>query len=188
MNGDKGTYGRFLAKNGENVILRPLTPHDIDELVTYINDFVDEREVDPNLGVIFDKKITKEEEAEWIAKLLGAVESGRAVTVAAFAGDRIVGNGDVIAGVYDDERHHGKLGITVSRGYRNLGIGKEIMKKLIELSRIAGLKTIELEVFANNPRAIHLYESVGFKQAGIIPKKIFRKDRFIDIIVMSIVL
>jgi ribosomal protein S18 acetylase RimI-like enzyme len=70
--------------------------------------------------------------------------------------------------------------------YRDQGIGLQMMKTLVDESRKAGLKTIELEVFASNPRAIHVYEAAGFKQVGRIPKKIFRKGRFTDIIVMAI--
>jgi RimJ/RimL family protein N-acetyltransferase len=138
--------------------------------------------------VIFDRSMTREEEADWIAKLLSGVESGTAVSVAAVAAGRIVANGDVFAGAYEDERHHGKLGITVAREYRNLGIGTEVVGRLVKLSRAAGLKTLELEAFANNPRAVHVYQKCGFNMVGIIPKKICRRGRFIDIVVMSTVL
>jgi RimJ/RimL family protein N-acetyltransferase len=60
-----------------------------------------------------------------------------------------------------------------------------MMRSLIKESRKAGLKTIELEVFANNPRAIHVYERTGFREAGRIPKKMVRNGRFIDSIVMA---
>jgi len=52
-------------------------------------------------------------------------------------------------------------------------------------SRRAGLKTLQLEVLANNARAIHVCEKTGFKQVGRIPKKIHRESRFFDIILMS---
>jgi putative acetyltransferase len=60
-----------------------------------------------------------------------------------------------------------------------------MMRTLVKESRKAGLKTIQLEVFANNPRAIHVYERTGFKEAGRIPKKMLRNGKFIDSIVMA---
>ena len=60
-----------------------------------------------------------------------------------------------------------------------------MMRTLVKESRKAGLKTIELEVFANNPHAIHVYERTGFKEAGRIPKKMLRNGKFIDSVVMS---
>ena len=60
-----------------------------------------------------------------------------------------------------------------------------MMRTLIQESRKAGLKTVQLEVFANNPRAIHVYERTGFKESGRIPKKMLRYGKFIDSIVMT---
>jgi RimJ/RimL family protein N-acetyltransferase len=56
---------------------------------------------------------------------------------------------------------------------------------MVKESRKAGMKTVELEVFANNPRATHVYEKTGFKEVGRIPKKMLRKERFIDAVVMA---
>jgi RimJ/RimL family protein N-acetyltransferase len=91
----------------------------------------------------------------------------------------------VTRGSYEDTKHHGYLGIAISRKHRDQGLGLEMMRILVKESRKAGLKTIELEVFANNPRAIHVYEKTGFKEAGRIPKKMLRNGKFLDSIVMA---
>ena len=98
----------------------------------------------------------------------------------------MIGNCEVTRGKVSDEFHHGTLGISVSKEYRNAGIGREMLRTAIEECRKENLKTIELEAFGNNQRAIHLYESVGFKQVGVIPKKMQRNGRFYDSVVMSI--
>jgi RimJ/RimL family protein N-acetyltransferase len=108
------------------------------------------------------------------------------VHVVAEADGKMIANSQVTRGKQSDEFYHGKLGIVIHWDYRDFGIGLEMMKTLIEESRELGLKTIELETFASNPRAIHVYEKAGFKQVGRDPKKIFRRDHHIDIIVMSI--
>jgi RimJ/RimL family protein N-acetyltransferase len=149
---------------------------------------VAEREVDPDFGILLDKRQSLESEADYLANKLVSIEKSEQVSVVAESGGKLIGNSEVTRGKTSDEFHHGKLGIALLREYRDLGIGLEMMKTLVDESRSLGLKTIELEVFANNPKAIHVYEKVGFKQAGRIPKKIFRGDRFTDIIVMSIVL
>ncbi len=47
-------------------------------------------------------------------------------------------------------------------------------------------KTLELEVFADNARAQHVYEKLGFVQQGI-RREVFLKDRrFVDSIMMSL--
>jgi ribosomal protein S18 acetylase RimI-like enzyme len=91
----------------------------------------------------------------------------------------------VTRGSYEDTKHHGYLGIAISRKHRDQGLGLEMMRTLVKESRKAGLKTIQLEVFANNQRAIHVYEKTGFKEAGRIAKKMLRNGKFIDSIVMA---
>jgi RimJ/RimL family protein N-acetyltransferase len=73
----------------------------------------------------------------------------------------------------------------VRNGYRNLGIGIEIMKTLLEQAAFFGLRTVTVNAFATNKRAIHVYEKVGFIQSNLIPKKHHRENRFIDEVIMS---
>ena len=49
----------------------------------------------------------------------------------------------------------------IDEEYRNIGIGEEVIKKIIDIAKDMN-RDIELEVFGNNP-AIHLYEKMGFK-------------------------
>jgi ribosomal protein S18 acetylase RimI-like enzyme len=178
-------YRTFKAKNGRNVVLRSLRWEDLDDCVRFINSLVEERGVQSDLGIIADKKQTREEESEWLANLLVGVEKGDILSVAAEADGRIVANSEVTRGRYGDTRHHGYVGISVLKNHRGLGVGYEMMKTLMRESRRAGLKSLQLEVFANNARAIHVYEKAGFRQAGRIPRKIHRGSLYFDIILMT---
>ena len=48
----------------------------------------------------------------------------------------------------------------IDEEYRNMGIGEEVIKKIIDIAKDMN-RDIELEVFGNNP-AIHLDEKMGF--------------------------
>ncbi|MEG1608699.1 MAG: GNAT family N-acetyltransferase, partial [Clostridia bacterium] len=52
--------------------------------------------------------------------------------------------------------------------YRDKGIGREVIAKIVEMSKDFGYKTIVLEARASNVRAIHLYESIGFVKYNVI--------------------
>ena len=39
-------------------------------------------------------------------------------------------------------------------------------------------------MFSNNERARHVYEKVGFKETGRIPKGLYRNGKFIDDVIM----
>jgi len=179
-------YKKLWTKNDQTVVLRSIRWEDLPSLVDFANSLVEDRDIDPDFGILLDRKQTLETEADFLGNWMAGVEKGEQVHVVADVDGKLVGNSDVTRGKFNDEFYHGKLGIALRRDYRDLGIGAEMMKTLIDESRKLGLKTIELETFATNPRAIHVYEKVGFKQVGRIPKKIFRKDHHIDIIIMSI--
>ena len=178
-------YRHINTSRGETVTLRALKWEDLEDCVVFINDLVGEKDTEPNLGIMADRKQTREEEAEWLANQLTGIEKGNIVSVVAEVRGRLVGNSSVTKGSYEDTRHHGYLGIAISKKHRDRGIGLEMMRTLVRESRRAGLKTVQLEVFANNPRAIHVYERTGFKESGRIPKKMLRSSKFIDSIVMT---
>ena len=69
--------------------------------------------------------------------------------------------------------------------YRGQGIGHKMIETLVRESRNAGLQTLETEFLAENESARRAYEKAGFKQAGIIPGKVFRNGRFFDGLVMA---
>jgi tRNA threonylcarbamoyl adenosine modification protein YeaZ/ribosomal-protein-alanine acetyltransferase len=54
------------------------------------------------------------------------------------------------------------LTVTVADGYRRKGIGRELLRRLIDWSRTQKCEAIMLEVRVGNEEAIPLYESFGF--------------------------
>jgi len=78
--------------------------------------------------------------------------------------------------------HVGSICIRVG-GYRDLGIGTEILKTLIAQAEKMGLKMLTC-VFSTNERAIHVYEKVGFRETGKRPKFQYRNGPYIDEVIM----
>ena len=62
----------------------------------------------------------------------------------------------------------GYLGTGLLPEYREQGIGKQLIGKVINLSRDYGYQQIELDVRSSNKRAIHVYEKLGFQIASIV--------------------
>ena len=80
--------------------------------------------------------------------------------------------------------HVGELGIFIKKLYRDKGIGEFMIRQALKYARKEGIKIVELSVFANNGRAIHLYKKLGFKKVGLLKGTLKNKGRYFDQIIM----
>jgi RimJ/RimL family protein N-acetyltransferase len=58
--------------------------------------------------------------------------------------------------------HCGTLGMGILPAYRDKGLGARLMRRTLDAARQCGLHRVELNVHADNARAIALYEKIGF--------------------------
>jgi ribosomal-protein-alanine N-acetyltransferase len=72
--------------------------------------------------------------------------------------------------------------VAVKKEYRNKGIGKKMLQRLLELGKENGLEEFTLEVRVSNKNAIQLYKSLSFKDAGI--RRNFYEEPVEDAIIM----
>jgi len=180
-------YKQFTLAGGKKVTLRVLRWEDLDGLLSFINSLVGEKQGNSKstLYTGFDRKVTREEEADWLAKTLVATERGAIINMIAEIDGKIIANGEVARGRYKDTARHGHLGLTMISEYRGQGIGRRMIETLASESRSAGLRTLDAEFLAENEVARRTYEKAGFKQAGIIPRKVFREGKYLDGLIMA---
>ncbi|WP_283194430.1 GNAT family N-acetyltransferase [Rhizobium sp. AN80A] len=84
--------------------------------------------------------------------------------------------------------HGGALGMGILPGFRGQGLGERLIRVTIDDALAKGLVRIELNVHADNVRAIRLYERVGFAREGIGRQAVRIDGRFLDVIAMAFVL
>ena len=66
---------------------------------------------------------------------------------------------------FNRKEDEAEWGIAVTASMQNKGYGKEALRRSIEYGfNELGLNRIYLGVYVKNPRAIHVYESCGFKE------------------------
>lgn len=168
----------FIAKDGRRVVIRSIRWEDLDDAIEFINSMTDE-----GADILFNKKVTRNEEADWLGRRLARIEKGEIIDAVAEVDGKVVANSEVEkrTGMMS---HLGYIGLAIRTGYRGIGIGTAIMKTLIEESRTAGLRVLFLDHFETNKVAMGLYEKVGFKEAGRIPKAIHRDGTYTDLVRM----
>jgi L-phenylalanine/L-methionine N-acetyltransferase len=83
-------------------------------------------------------------------------------------------------------RHSAEIGIAVHDGFQGRGLGRLLLAALLDLAdNHLGLVRVELEVLADNARAIALYERFGFEHEGRKRKAVYRRGQYEDLLVMS---
>ncbi len=127
-----------------------------------------------------DNMLTYADETTFDAAKEGAflqakTDSESEIEILAFVNGVLVGTAGVSAiGGRDKIRHRAEFGVGILKAYWGLGIGRAMTDACIECARRAGYLQFELEVVAENARAIALYEKCGFVEYGRNPRG-FRK-------------
>ena len=114
------------------------------------------------------------------------LENGNPMMVA-LAGDKVIGWCDVRREFFPSRAHRGTLGMGLLPEWRGRGVGRRLLEATLAQARRSGFKRIELDVHADNPRAISLYERAGFVREGIVRDASLIDGVFRNAILMAIV-
>lgn len=99
----------------------------------------------------------------------------------------VVGWCDIRAKERAAQAHCGMLGMGIVPGYRDRGIGRQLITAALEAARSAGLHRVELDAHGDNLRAIALYEKVGFVHEGVARQAVKLDGRLIDSVRMGLI-
>ena len=128
----------------ESITVRPMVMTDVDGVMAVEHDSF----LTPWSRSAFEEELAQNRLARYIV----AVENDEIV---GYAGTWLVIN----------EAH--VTNVAVSGQRRREGIGRLLMQKLMDLARENDMESMTLEVRVSNAAARHLYEQLGFVEAGI---------------------
>lgn len=95
--------------------------------------------------------------------------------------------GEIVVNDVDEENRVANFRILIGAPGRNRGLGTAATSLLLEyVFTNTDLHRIELEVYAFNPRAAHVYERAGFTHEGIRRDALRFDDQYVDAHIMSI--
>jgi len=100
---------------------------------------------------------------------------------------QVLGSADLHpAGASLRRRHAMGMGISVAAEAQGQGIGRALMAALMDYADNWGqVLRIELTVYADNARAIRLYESFGFQREGLMRAYALRNGVYVDTLAMA---
>lgn len=89
---------------------------------------------------------------------------------------------------FDGYRFTVEHSVYVHRDARGGGIGKQLMRALIERARAQGLHIMVAGIDASNHTSIALHERLGFKQTGMLPEVGTKFGRWLDLVFLQLML
>jgi RimJ/RimL family protein N-acetyltransferase len=173
-------YKTVKLKNGRTAVLDWLKEEDLPEVVEALNSVIRERKY-----LFLNDEITDmEEERRWFER---GKKEGMLYLVARIDG-RLVGGASIHP--HTDKRAHvAEFGLYIRNGYRNLGLGTELIDAFTEIAKKHGVEILQLSAFATNKRAIHVYKKCGYKECGKLARDIkFLDGTYADRILMELLL
>lgn len=96
--------------------------------------------------------------------------------------------GMIFLGVEESRRraHCGSIGMAVHDAYAGRGAGSALMAAVVDQAdKWLNLRRLELNVYADNARAIALYERFGFEREGLFRAYAWRDGEYVDSIAMA---
>jgi RimJ/RimL family protein N-acetyltransferase len=105
----------------------------------------------------------------------------------AVANSAVVGWCDIQRHPFPSHSHRGTLGMGLVPDYRGGGVGVRLMDEVLKRAFATGFVRVELNVRADNTRAIRLYENFGFVREGVLRDAVFVDGEFYDAIAMALI-
>ncbi|WP_311746719.1 GNAT family N-acetyltransferase [Proteus penneri] len=100
--------------------------------------------------------------------------------------DQVAGHLVLIIDNHPRRRHIVSFGIGVGAEYSGKGVGKLLIKTAIDYAfNWLAATRLELEVYSDNERGLHLYKKLGFEVEGVRRKAAFKEGKYCDVVMMS---
>ena len=162
---------KVIDLNGKELILRCATKADAQMLLDYLK--VTCAETRYLVKEPEEITLTLEQEKEFIEQ---KNESETDLIVLGVLDGEYVGNCSFMGNNVSRYRHRVSMGIALFQRFTGMGIGRVMIECLFEVAKEKGFEQMELEVVADNERAIRLYKQMGFEIYGTFPKNMKYKD------------
>lgn len=162
----------YTLKNGATVTIRQPKIEDAEGLIYLISTADTETFfLARNPG---EFQVTTEKEKSFITNVLE--DPDRTWFIAEYQG-KLVGQCSVgLVNSYKRYRHRAGVAFVILKEFCDLGIGGKMMEECLKWCKERNIEQVELDVVANNERAIRMYQGFGFNIVGTIPHSLRYSD------------
>lgn len=167
--------------HGERIRLRAIERDDLPRYVMWFND------PDVRRGISLYRPLSQIEEERWYEQMLERSPAERSLAIDAREGDEWVHIGSCGLFNVDRRSQHAEIGIVIGdKAYWDKGLGTDVMRTMLRHGfETLNLHRIYLRVFETNPRAIRVYEKIGFTHEGRLRQHHYLEGRYVDELMMA---
>lgn len=167
LEGEKMKYKQtILLNNGKEALIRNADESDGNDVFEIFNRT--HEETDYLLSYPDENSFGPEQEAQFLKEK--AISPNETELIAIVDGKIVATAGIEAVGTKYKVKHRADFGISVLKEYWGLGLGKALTEACIQCAKDAGYEQVELNVVAENDRAISLYQNFGFVEYGRNPR------------------
>jgi RimJ/RimL family protein N-acetyltransferase len=148
-------------KDGRTATIAHVSEADAEAILGYIDDISYESDF-LSFGP-GEFELGLEEERAFIR---GLADASNGMMLKATVAGQIIGSSSLKRSPRSRLRHAAELGLSVRRAFWGLGVGRALCEAAFAAARRVGIMRVSLRVRADNHRAIHLYERLGFVHEG----------------------
>ncbi|HJL17445.1 MAG TPA: GNAT family N-acetyltransferase [Sandaracinaceae bacterium LLY-WYZ-13_1] len=159
----------------EAVIVRPLSPRDAPAMARQMSEE----------AVCWGTLQVPHQRTELWRDRITTNDPDRILVLGAEVDRELAGSGSLVIGAVARRRHVASLGMAVATRFQGRGVGRRLLDALLEEADARGLSRVELTVYPDNPRAVRLYEGVGFVREGRQRLAAYRDGGLVDDLAMA---
>ena len=151
----------YLTEDRLQMTIRPMVPADKDELLAFF------RRIPPEDRFNLKEDVT---DPTILKRWAETLDYRRVLPLLAIFEGHIVGDGTLHHRRAGARQHIGEVRVVVDPAYRNRGVGKGLLHKLIDIAGDKGLKQLMFEVIADTEEvARHTAQALGFVPVALLP-------------------
>lgn len=168
---------------GENVMLRDYRQDDLPHIRKWVND----RKTTEYLSAIFWFPQSEIDTSEFLNRAMRSAPNAAYFVIADVKDESYIGQMDIFE--INWKIRLGKLGTVIgNEAKRGKGYGTEALKLMLDYAfGVLGLERLELDVYADNKRAVRCYEKAGFVHEGTRRRAAMVNGKHADVHIMAVI-